>query len=195
MLSRWNRWLGSGVRDEVVVIQVAPQQALRVRQVQVALEHPTDQDLGQQFGVLLHHQIRERLVERRTDLGGSGEALVEELAAAWLVERFGQKGLEVQYFDVLVTQFHDEGVVFFTSACRPHDVIEKQVLDIRGVKARQLETRSVDDDRLVDPPLSRRGIQTFTIPSRSTAECGLLRSLPNVPGYAIIAPYAARGSP
>ena len=27
------------------VIQVAPQQALRVRQVQVALEHPTDQDL------------------------------------------------------------------------------------------------------------------------------------------------------
>ena len=134
--------------DEVVVIQVAPQQALGVWQVQILLQHATDENLRQEFGIRLHDQIGQGAIESRSDLGRIGQTLIEELPCARLIKCFLEQSLEVQYLYALVAQLLAEGVMLLPSTGSPHDIVEEQVLNVRWGEASQLQTGTVHDDRL-----------------------------------------------
>jgi hypothetical protein len=75
-----------------------------------------------------------------------GRAGEHELAAVGGVEDVGEQLGELVDDDSLVAKLARERVVLLAGACRPHHVVEEELVDVARCQARELEPGSVHDD-------------------------------------------------
>ncbi len=137
--------IGQWPQDEVVGIHDIGN-GRRLPEGQLLNVHAADQVVGQLLGVHLGHG--------RVQLGGQADtdhlwahAPVEQpFARLRVLHRLLQQLAHEEDLDVAVAHHVDEGVMLDPSLLDPDDVVEQQLLAVRGGQPTEREARTVDDD-------------------------------------------------